>query len=82
MFYCILNRHEEKVDYSLVNNDSSVPFVAIDAEMVIKSWFVKSKVYGINHLLVACMKVINREESGKKFISGDLNREIIYSLSP
>ncbi|KNB46459.1 hypothetical protein JH06_1727 [Blastocystis sp. subtype 4] len=50
--------------------------------MVIKCLFVECKVYGINHLLVACMKVINREESGKKFISGDMNREIIYSLSP
>ncbi|KAK8804952.1 hypothetical protein WA171_006917 [Blastocystis sp. BT1] len=72
VYYSILRRHEENVDYSLANNDSSVSFVAIDAEMV----------YGINHLLVACMKVINREESGKKFISGDMNREIIYSLSP
>ena len=70
------------MDYSFVNNDSSVPFVAVDAEMVIKCLFVEYKVYGINHLLVACMKVINREESGKKFISGYLNREIIYSLSP
>ena len=70
------------MDYSFVNNDSSVLFVAVDAEMVIKCLFVEYKVYGINHLLVACMKVINREESGKKFISGYLNREIIYSLSP
>lgn len=70
------------MDYSLVNNDSSKPFVAIDADMVINCLFGYGKVCGINHLLVACMKVINREESGKKFISGDLNREIVYSLSP
>lgn len=38
--------------------------------------------FGLNHLLVACMKAINREETGKKFISGDINREIMYSLSP
>ena len=82
VYYSILRRHEENVDYSLANNDSSVSFVAIDAEMVIKCLFVECKVYGINHLLVACMKVINREESGKNFISGDMNREIIYSLSP
>ncbi|KAK8818620.1 hypothetical protein WA538_003931, partial [Blastocystis sp. DL] len=70
--YCIVKGDHSDIDYENVNNDRSLHFVAVNPVMV----------FGLNHLLVACMKAINREETGKKFISGDINREIMYSLSP
>ena len=70
------------VDFSEITNSSEKSFVAINANMVLPLRKVDIQVCGLNHLIVACMKAINREELGKKFISGSLNREIVYSLSP
>ena len=82
LYYSLVKQSSPPVDFSVVTNSNEKSFVAINADMVPLLWIVDFQVCGLNHLIVACMKAINREELEKKFISGSLNREIVYSLSP
>lgn len=82
VYYSLVRTSSISADILSQLNKQNDGFVALDAEMVRFAVPGDLQICGLNCLLVACMKALNRKETGKKFISGNVNREIAYSLSP